>query len=352
MACNTMPIYEKLLSMRFNEKYKFVWRVQDKNKYKNFPVKNVSFINYEPTNLLERLTTSYYQWTSKALIFSNRMSKKHWKNQFSFFLGHGTLIKCLGGYKIHNDCDYLLSCCKKLDDVTAFEVDIDKRKIVDLGYPRNDVLGSTNNSLEVLSLTKFNKVIIWMPTFRHHKCDTSAHIDGRILSFGLPLIDTVEQINSLNKILNEFNLALVVKLHPVQDTRMVEEFNRSNILFISDEFIISQGTSLYKFIACTSALLTDYSSIYFDYLHTGKPIGLIVDDIEEYRSNRGLAIPYEEMIKGVYIHNCSELENFIKDIGNNIDLKKEERLQAQKDYCDFMDFKSTERVVNFILSKI
>jgi CDP-glycerol glycerophosphotransferase (TagB/SpsB family) len=190
-----------------------------------------------------------------------------------------------------------------------------------------------------------------MPTFRKHKGGTE--IDGTALSLGIPLLDTIEQINQLNSVLSKWNILLIIKLHPAQDLNGIKEFKCSNIIFLSDERIKRCGTTLYELLAEADALLTDYSSVYYDYLLVDRPIGLIIDDIEEYERRRGIILEsYMDSIKGTYIRECRDLEQFIENLAKGYDPDEKIRKWAMNEYCDYRDFKSTERVVDFILEKL
>lgn len=72
---------------------------------------------------------------------------------------------------------------------------------------------------------------------------------------GVTLPDSVEKFEQLNMRLEENNFLLLVNLHPAEDT--------------------------------TNMAFTDYSSVYYDYLFTGRPIGLVIDDLAEYSKRDG-----------------------------------------------------------------
>ena len=59
----------------------------------------------------------------------------------------------------------------------------------------------------------------------------------------------------------------------------------SNLVFINDAFLSDNGIINYELLGVADALLTDYSSVYYDYLLLDRPIGLCWDDYEEYKAN-------------------------------------------------------------------
>lgn len=351
MACNTFPIYEKLIQMGVNEEYKFVWLVEDKKQYEDYNVKNVFFLDFPQNTMWSKLKFKYFIATSKALVYSNRFLGKYSTNQFSFYLTHGTLLKTLGTYQIHNMCDYVLSQTEVLNSVTAKELDVDLDKIVTLGFPRVDVLNVKNKCIQEMGFSEYEKVIVWMPTFRIHK--GTHKVDASVNGMGLPLIENVDQFNQLNEKLKQRNVLMIIKIHPAADMSYVSVLNATNIVFFDDNEILKYGYSLYEFIGQTDALITDYSSIYYDYLHIDKPIGLILDDLEEYKQKRGIVFSsYKDNIKGYYIEKLDDFFGFVDDVALDIDIKQKERREAFRKYCTNKDFCSTERVANFIIENI
>ena len=66
-----------------------------------------------------------------------------------------------------------------------------------------------------------------------------------------------------------------------QDISYIQKYALSNICFIDDAFFRRNNITSYEFVGSCDALITDYSSIYFDYLLCGKPAAVIWEDIEE-----------------------------------------------------------------------
>ena len=83
---------------------------------------------------------------------------------------------------------------------------------------------------------------------------------------------------------------------------------------------------LYSLIGECGVLLTDYSSVYIDYLILNRPIGFIIDDFEEYKNSRGFVFDKpDDWMPGEKIKTFEELEKFILDIKNGIDKYREVR---------------------------
>lgn len=349
---NVGAVYTELLRRGINKKYKLVWRVEDKEKYRDYGSPNVSFIDYEPKSFKEKLRWFWYRWSSKMLIFENKMSEKKWHNQMAINLMHGMPIKANRDYVAHDTCDFIVSSGEKLNGILSREMDIPIKRFVTLGYPRTDALGKATGSLEKLGIRGFDKVIVWMPTYRKHATWSTHFHEGAQFPSGVPLLTEKEHFEALNEKLKAKNTLLIIKLHPVQDMSGISETALSDILLLSDKTMREKGCSVYELLAESDALLTDYSSVYYDYLLCDKPIGLVIDDIGEYTANRGLAFEYKDYIKGDYIYTLDELIAFASDVSDGTDPAEGERLWAKAQWCDFTDFKSTERVADFILDKL
>ena len=102
-------------------------------------------------------------------------------------------------------------------------------------------------------------------------------------------------------------------------------------------------------LAKSDALLTDYSSVYYDYLLCDKPIGAVWEDIERYRRNPGFAVDIDYIMKGAKkIYNMEELLTFITDISSGNDILKSERKEIREKVVQYVDDQSSKRVVDYI----
>ena len=351
MADNTYPVYKWLVDHGVNNKYKLVWLVNDKSQFDDYKESNVKFESLYPENLIGRMKYYYLVRTAKGLVFCNRMIPKLNSKQFSIFLSHGSPLKSLNDYKIHNQCDFFLSQSKFWEDINAREFDVDKNKLICLGYPRNDYLFSNKNVLgNIIGDSKFDKVIIWLPTFKQHKGGAT---DAPKTDIGIAAINSIHDFQLLNDKLIQSKTLLLFKPHPAQDLSAIKQEKLSNFMFIDDKILAKDNIQLYELLAQTDALITDYSSVYYDYLLLNKPIGLTVDDYEQYKEHRGFAFDdIYEVVKGEYIVNTSDLMNFIGNVANGIDESYEERIATKELTNQFQDADSSKRVGEFILSQL
>ena len=104
---------------------------------------------------------------------------------------------------------------------------------------------------------------------------------------------------------------------------------------------------LYELVENCDALLTDYSSIYYDYLFLNRPIGFMVGDLDEYKRGFIIENPMDEM-PGDIIHNTSELKHFIRALLNGNDGHEEERLRLRSEVFLYFDNQNSKRLFEFI----
>lgn len=348
-SCNALPVYQEMMRRGIDKEYEIYWLVEDKKKYKN-DKSGIHYLSHHEKGIGE-LKKKYILATSKVLIFTNLFLIKYKKNQLVVNLMHGSPLKKVYGYVENDTCDYVVTQSTYFNRAVSEILQVPIEKLVALGYPRTDILGENTGSLKTLGIKENQKVIVWMPTFRRNK-----HTDvdfGFLNNLGVPLLDSVMKFENLNSKLNENNVLLIIKLHPAEDTTNMTINDYSNIHFLSDGDLDEKGITAYSLLAESDALITDYSSVYYDYLLTDKPIGLVIDDLIEYDRKIGFVYgEYKTFVKGTYIESLEDFFVFIYNVGHNYDPDKKERQWAIDRYCEYKDFKSTNRVVDFIMGKL
>lgn len=338
LSDNTKAVFDEMIRRNLNKKYTFIWIVSNKNK---------EFPKYENTIYIEKSELNYYKNRAKVLISCNDFLQSFIKGQISFYLTHGTGIKNVGSYQLPSHIDYTLVASNDSIDNMIVLLGGDKEKFYGLGFPRNDELTNFKIDLHSLFSINYKKIIVWYPTFRQHKNGLKTKSNGTI-----PLLDDYKKAIKLNEEAKKRNILIVIKPHFAQDINYITKHNLSNIIFINDDFFKENNLSSYQFVGNCDALITDYSSIYFDYLLCCKPIGVVWEDIDEYRENPGFCIDVNYYMKGAYkIYKIEELINFLDDLSLNKDNLKKEREEICK-YANYSkDGKNSQRVVDFIIEK-
>lgn len=219
--------------------------------------------------------------------------------------------------------------------------DVPMEKILHFGYPRMDVLKLSKSetiefckiySRELLSYIDIAqnhaRVFLYMPTWRDDDPDyfMKANVD----------------FEKMSKELEKINGVLFLKLHPL--TRFVQIDNYHNIVQINND------VDIYPFLTFTDYLITDYSSIYFDYLPLNKEIIFIPYDYENYIKNRELYFEYDEITAG---KKYKTFDDFIRDIKSVDSLDYSNKRKKITDLIiENYNFDACENTYQFIQEKL
>ncbi len=346
LSDNTKPVFDEMLRRGINKHYKMVWIVSSATEalpaFENviYCGKNNGFFNYK---------LIYYRCVAKVLICCNDFFPSLRKGQTSFYLTHGTGVKNVRNYyNVPSNMDFVLVDGEGTRALGAYQLNFDIDKTFAMGYPRNDILVSPSRNIKTLFPgTECNKLVVWYPTFRQHKLGIL-----NAAKKALPILHNEEQAQKLNEIAKENGILLVLKPHFAQDVSQIKACLFSNIKFIDDDFYRQHEISSYEFLANCDALLTDYSSVYYDYLLCDKPIGLVWEDYEEYRATTDFAVDMDYYMKGgEKIYNLQDFAKFLQNLAEGKDLLKKERAEISAWANYSRDGKSAVRVTDFIVEK-
>lgn len=342
---NSRAVYEYIKS-NLNDKT-MIWIVNNPTEYLNLDNKNVKFIKrYNSRNALDFIALikhMYYVSTSKYLFFSHSTYFAKCNKNLTINLWHGTMLKNIKGYvPTGKDFDYVICPNEKLTQLYMDSFECENRQILISGNPRNDYLFKSKD----INIYNFGLNILWMPTFRKH-CRGNEDGDNRKL--GVPIINSVEDLTELNEVLQVNNVGLIIKLHPAQDLKSINLYQFSNIKMLTNKDLSEKDIQLYELIGNSDALITDYSSVYMDYLLINKQIGFAIDDLESYRKNRGFTVENPlEFMPGEKLTNIEELKIFIEKIKLKRDTYEIERLKLNKYFNKYIDNKNSERIINLV----
>ena len=340
LSDNTKAVFDEFITRGLNKKYKLYWICFDKNKRKYPKYRNVKYIRYE-----NKWKVVFLLCTAKAVVCCNRFFSIDKKNQTVYYLMHGSPIKNTSGYYTCPDyVDYMVTAGSYMNEKSAVAMGIDKSKCYPLGYPRNDVL--INPNIDISSyLGKYKKYIIWYPTVKQ----MSSGVDYGIKP--ISFLDTDESVRALNDYAKERDVLIIVKPHFAQIAN-IKILDYSNIKFIDDKFYKDNNLTPYEFMGSCDALLSDYSSVFYDFMICNKPIGLVWNDIEDFKKNVGFYDFYEETTAGCEkIYTFEELCKFVEAVSEGRDELAETRERICKTVNADRDGKNAARVVDFIIEK-
>jgi CDP-glycerol glycerophosphotransferase len=215
---------------------------------------------------------------------------------------------------------------------SAFDVNPDTVSIT--GFPRYDILLSPPGNQAISSSACIR--IMYLPTFR-----------GRVGS----QIDVLKMAGfdaeAVNSKLEHYNAVLLIKLHPVNvpTEELLYELER----FSRFQFV--RETDLYEEMKSIDILITDYSSVFFDFLLVDKPIIFLPYDYEHYLENdRQLYYSYEQVTPGPKARNWAEAMTFVDEAVVAPEKYRDERQTVRDRFHRFQDTNSCKRIVEQIIT--
>ena len=349
---NSKNVFIECLKNDLNNKYKIYWAVDDVNRYadeyKNF--KNVFFVKKSKKNSYS-IMFLYHCCTAKFCFYTHLfIGLRKTGGQKKIFLTHGVPIKDTRGLFWNPYLNTNIISTSKYAAKLRCKTFGGGEDIVNiLGFPRNDNLFKPEEKTkQYLKKKKYNKVIIWLPTFKHFNLSSAKRNDyaGNELK-DISLLSN-KFISEVNDILKKRNALLLIKFHPAQNLKYVDFFNLSNVVTMTNTDLEEKKLDLYSLMGLSDALITDYSSVYIDYLLLNKPIGFELNDYESYSKGRGFIVdnPFE-LMPGNKITNKEEFITFINNVLDNKDEFKIERNKVLKKMHKYKDGNSSERVLKF-----
>lgn len=340
---NSEALFDYLILNNYQEYYEIIIASNDYKEIEK--VDNVKYVNC--------VVGLYYFLISKYFFYSfGKYPIMPSNKQVVVNLWHGMPLKKIGNMekgKEKNKYDYfnyVLSTSSYFDEIMSKSFNCSLDRILHCGQPRTDIFFS-NITKKNKIFKGYDQILIWMPTFRNSDIlhESNSSNEEKIL----PLISNNKDMDFLNKILIEYNSLLVIKLHPIQRIEGLPFGNLSNIVFIDEKFLKDNNSSLYSFLRETDCLITDYSSVYFDYLLLQKPIIFTIDDIDDYKVNRGLNFNnLEDIMPGEKNITYSDLISSIKSFLNGNDFWKYKRERANNLLNEYSSRNNCEIICNTV----
>ncbi|GGO71839.1 CDP-glycerol glycerophosphotransferase family protein [Nocardioides deserti] len=199
---------------------------------------------------------------------------------------------------------WLVSGTRLFGELKAAAFELPQERLLVTGNPRTDQLWRMPASPALAELGITAPFVLWMPTFRATKQG-----DGfRAWSEGGATIGVAEVRPLLDRLAAR-GVQLVVKPHPLD----VEERRGPGVVTVTNEELARVGVPLYSLLGASAGLVTDYSSVWVDYLLLDRPMAFFVPDQETYA--RGLA-PADvlEWLPGELVGGHAPFERFLADL--------------------------------------
>jgi CDP-glycerol glycerophosphotransferase (TagB/SpsB family) len=314
--------------------------------------KRVRFVEHGSPAYLKALATSKYLVNNST--FPQEFAKRH--GQVYLNTWHGVPVKAMGydtpggGLASRNitrnfhSADYLLSQNTFMTATTyrsAFRLQgIYRGAVIEEGSPRVDqqLAIDRDETAKAAALTRLEtqgvpiagkKVVLFAPTWRGESFADPV-INGRQL---------VRTVRELHKALGEDTHAVLLKVHQVVYDAVRAEIGES-------DFLVPNGIPTNTVLGVTDVLVTDYSSIFFDFLASGRPIVHFVPDLDDYLSGRGLYLTADEL-PGPTCTSRDQLTTLVRTALDDpaASLRSTE---AARNYAQHEDGSATERVANIV----
>ncbi|MFJ8928968.1 CDP-glycerol glycerophosphotransferase family protein [Streptomyces sp. NPDC102364] len=267
---------------------------------------------------------------------------------------HGTMLKKIGHdiETLHFDREYQNRLALEagnwslLVSSNRFSTPILRRafsfqgEILEAGYPRNDRLYAPDREEAAaqvrreLGLPEGKKVVLYAPTWR----DDRAHSAGQF-RFDLR-IDLAEARERLGE-----DHVLLIRRH----SNIVDVVPGAGDGFVWD---VSEYPDIADLYLAADLLVTDYSSVMFDYAHLERPMLFFTYDLDHYRDTlRGFYFDFEADSPGPLLRTSPELIEAIRDI-EKVHIAHQDRFaRFQHLFCDLDDGRAAARVVDRMLEQ-
>lgn len=301
-------IYEEMRKDSRFTNYKLVWAFHQPEKFDAPQKIKTDGLKYFRTVLAARVWVTNSS-VERGLSFTG-------KHTLYFNTWHGTPMKKMGadidsantsfGSKGKNRFDVMMSQGRFETDIFSRSFGVSKEKFLEAGLPRNDVLAdySEKRRREIRSRLKIKEdqiVVLYCPTFREYDKDKSL---GVVMAPPMDLKKWEQELGNGYVLLMRahYEVSKVMKIEENDIVRNVTDYPDLNDLFIAADILIS-----------------DYSSVFFDYSITGKPMLHFCYDYNKYSSKRGMYFDIREMISG------ADTEEGVIKLIKDIDPKKERK---------------------------
>ncbi|MGL5417379.1 MAG: CDP-glycerol glycerophosphotransferase family protein [Clostridium sp.] len=345
MGDSPYAIFRELIDNPKYKGYTHIWALNNEesceDKYKLAP--NVKLVKVGSTDYMRYLASAEY------LINNTTFPPYYIKKEGQIYVNtwHGTPLKTLGKYMKGSkgqhkniqrnllQADYLINPNKFTADVMLESHDIDgiyNGYVAECGYPRVDMTVNCHADIlkKRMNLETEKKIILYAPTWRGEV----GNVDGDIEKF----IKDYERLKE--ELDNEYEILL--RVHSLMLAPLKKAGYGSSI--------VSEKVDTNELLGIVDVLITDYSSIMFDYMVTKKPLALYCYDFEKYSLERGLIISLDE-IPAKISKSIDELIENIKNIEVTHRENNEKYKMCLEKYNKNDDGLATKRFIEMIFEK-
>jgi len=360
---DNLVFFESFLGRSYSDNPKYIYEYLDKH----YPEYKTVWSTRKKTNIpgnakqVQRYSLGYFYTLARAKywITNSQLPLYFKKREQGVYLQtwHGTPLKRIGfdvnDKKSSSDPKYKENFYRQsrrwdyMNAANEFSAKIFRRTflfentMLKLGYPRNDILYNKNNSEDIMKLKKkFNlptnkKIILYAPTWRD-----DGHVAKGKYNFSLELDLKAMQ----EKLGSEY--IVILRMHYL----ISEKIDLSDINEFA--FNLSDHPDIGELYLISDILITDYSSVFFDYANLKRPILFYTYDLEKYRDElRGFYLDMEKDLPGPILQTT---EKVIDEIINIEQLQldyADKYADFYERFCKWDDGKASENTVKEIFLK-
>ena len=347
---NPYAIFLYLLDNPSYKGFTHVWCVNDLESSPEMMAdytdrKDVKFVEFGSTEYIKALASAKYLINN--VTFPAFFAKR--EGQVYVNTWHGTPLKSMGYEQVGGNvdsantvrnflhADYLLSANPIMTRMylESYKLkDILPGIIIEEGYPRNDLLVSTPESRIVRKLARYGihvdgskTLVVYAPTWRQGS-QAKAVVNGEEL-LGVK--------RALEDVLDPDSYQILVKPHQFVYNALKDDEAYKGLL-------VPSTIDSNELLSITDILVSDYSSIFLDYMVLNRPIVFYTPDSEGYTQDRGLAYSLDEL-PGPYATTLDELSELISRIDDLREVYRARYESIRSTTCGHDDGNVTERIV-------
>lgn len=336
---NCKSLYE-YMSKRYSDKFELVWVVNNEQMRQILLTKKINCVLSGSKETKKVINNADVLFDTHGQFCNAGFKEKLYIN-----LWHGMPVKTLGYLmnistltesdniwlnSVKTNTDFTFVTSKFYATIMSSVWNMDIRKILPLGTPRLDDFYDKNAYDRLVEMLKCNikkpKIIAYCPTFKNGLGRLS---DG--FCDGKNIINIKEyDEKKLIKFLKDNNCLLLVKYHP-SELSSINKIEDKRIFYLDDKEMNKYNLSLNNILSTTDLLITDYSSVYIDYLAINKPIIFTNYDAENYFVNRGFIFDNSDFwFPGPKVNEIKDLIKNIKKLIKNKKYFSAERINFKK----------------------
>ncbi|MGN0383987.1 MAG: CDP-glycerol glycerophosphotransferase family protein [Eubacterium sp.] len=352
---NPRAIFKALLDDDRFDNYTHVWSIKDDSIMEN----NISEFSFmDNVIIVDRDSKDFYMYLATAKYIFNNSGFDYYfirrPEQIYTNTWHGIPTKYMGyehsAERVENSrgpvrnflsANYLISANSFMTETMYQKAymmhDIFEGEYIEQGHPRCDAVINTNSDyiMDKLSdegIHPSRKIILYAPTWKgrlYNQLEYNIDEYKNIINFIRSNIDT-----------DEYEVYLRVHYFIYKELKNDEELSKILIPFTIDTN---------EFLSIVDILISDYSSIFFDFLVTGRPVLFYVPDLNEYVNERGLYIPIEDL-PGPVSDNLSIICNGINQIEQVKEYYKDKYDSMTEWCCPQDDGNASKHIINRIFN--